>query len=219
MILIAAFRFHLLIGFLLRRCERLIAHLQLHGLQNVSSLAEPENQIIAGIHTFSAVARLRIKSGQFIGPSLRILPLPVFFKNINLRFQRRVCRSVQLILKNTAGTVILRGLRVFLEIPVRLPDLIQLQAYLDKPVQNAPSNGSSLISQKENLLLRAVLPVHLIYIGDHIQRIQTLDASPVHFIADLERLLVVLVVDGIRQLIQFLTIFFSVHRVSLILPL
>ena len=90
--------------------QRLIFHLQLHGLADIRTLTEPQNQVVTGIYAFLCLPCSRVKLCQLECPALGVFPFPILLQDSNLRVQRGILCPVQLVLKNTAGIIILRDL-------------------------------------------------------------------------------------------------------------
>ena len=104
-----------IVSSLLGRGQGCELHFQLHGLRDVLSLHEPEDQVIALLYTFFLLAVLFVQLCQFIGPSLRILMILIFAEYGDLIIKRSFLGPHQFIAEYIAGCIVWRILFKFID--------------------------------------------------------------------------------------------------------
>ncbi len=77
----------MIINLLLGRRQRLMQHFQLHGLNDIFSFSEPENQFVTLLHTAGSQPSSMIKICQFICPFFPVIPFLQFLQDVDSLFQ------------------------------------------------------------------------------------------------------------------------------------
>ena len=205
---------HLAVLFLLGSSQRLNLPLQLHGLAHILALAEPQNQVVALLHTLGKLTVLIIKLRQLVSPLLLIFPALILLQNRDLILQRRASALVNLILQHISAQIMGRNLHELLVKLHRLIVIFHPDRDLRHLVYNHTANGRAVISNIQNLI--AVLKTFRIFVGfRHFhQKAHIADLSPVDGVRNLRRRLIIFPVQLLFQLFCLYLKFIFIQRYS-----
>ena len=191
-----------LIFLLLRRCQRLIAHFQFHGLHHIFSVIEPEDQLITLIDTLLYLSGLFIKICQLQCPLLFILLGTVLLQDRDLILQRSTFSSENLIFQNQFGRILGRGMHKILIILNRLIVIFQSDAEIRETIRDHTSHRCALICHHEQIPALLIFLIFLINISNFAQSIDTAHALPVNIVSNLQCSRIVVPLYELINLIQ-----------------
>ena len=150
------------IDLLLGRGQRLVQHLQLHGLHHVFSLAEPQNQLVTFLHAPGGQPNPVIEISQLIGPFLPVVPLLQLLEDADPLLEAHVLRFIHLVLQDITPRIPGRCLYEFLIKIYRLHKISGLDAQLAEGITDCPAPGPPLIGQQKHIFRILVPPVDLV---------------------------------------------------------
>ena len=194
---------HLAVLLLLRGCQGLNPHFQLHGLYHVFALAEPQDQIVTFLHALGEHPLLIIQSSQLIGPLLLIFTALVFLQDGNLIFHRRTPALINLIFQHIASQIVGSNLRKFLVQLNRFLKVPKLYGHLRHTIDNHASDGRTVIGHIQDLIAVLISLQVLINITDTHQKPHIAYFSPVYGIRNLSRRFVFLLLKQLLHLFCF----------------
>ncbi len=171
---------HLLLGW----CQRLMEHLQLHGLYHILALAEPQNQLIAFLHTAGNQPHPVIEIGQLIGPFLPVIPLLQLLQHADALLQAHLLGLIELVLQNEAARIPGGHPHEFLVVIQGLHEVLCLDAELAERVADSPAAGPALIGQQQHVLRVLIAPIYLVYIAYGTEHHHALHPAPVDGVRD-----------------------------------
>ena len=178
----------MIVFFLLLRCQRLMEHFQFHCLNNVFSLAKPEDQFITFLYASGCQSDSMIQIGQFICPFFPIVSLLEFLQNSNSFFQTHILRLIQFILQNVPSRILGRHLYKFLIIFYCLHIFFHFNGKLAQRIADGPSAGTTFICQKQHISGILISAIDLIEVADRTQHHDTFYTTPVNRVGNFSRL-------------------------------
>ena len=137
-------------------------HLKLHRPQHISSLAEPEEHLVAFLHTFGGKPDSVIQIRKLVRPFFTVIPLFQFFKDFYALLKTHFLRLVYLILQHVPSAVLGRKLNKLLVILKSLHKLSQLDGKLTQRIDNQPSPRMPLVCKQKNIPAVLISSVNLI---------------------------------------------------------
>ena len=178
----------MIVFFLLLRCQRLMEHFQFHCLNNVFSLAKPEDQFITFLYASGCQSDSMIQIGQFICPFFPIVSLLEFLQNSNSFFQTHILRLIQFILQNVPSRILGRHLYKFLIIFYCLHIFFHFNGKLAQRIADGPSAGTTFICQKQHISGILISAIDLIEVADRTQHHDTFYTTPVNRVGNFSSL-------------------------------
>ena len=201
----------LIIELPLRRCKAFVFHLQFQRAQNILSGSEPENHVVALFHASLLIPGFRVQRSELKRPLLRIFTLTVFPQHCDLLRERCTSGLQQLIMQQILRIVISGHFHKTRVVILRVVNLPETDTDLRKLGQNRAAARRTLKRNLQNPLRVIKLPVRLVHIRDHTQRLHTLHTLPVNLIDNIKRTLIVPVPYIRRKFFKLCLIFGLIH--------
>ena len=201
----------MIIFILLNRSQRLIFHLQLHGLCHILAFAKPENQLIALTDTVFLHPGLVIERCQLIGPFLLIFMGLIFLQGLDLIVQTGSTLPIDLILQDISALIMRCSLYKF---PIKFDCFLKIMSSgsnLRHLIKKHSSHRCAVISNIKNLHTVLIPFNGLVKIRYNIKHIQILDPAPVNGIRNLDCCLIIFLFYEFFYLLRFQAIFILIQ--------
>ena len=192
---------------LLCRGEGLEFHLQLHRLDDIFALREPEDHVVALLDAALGLTVLRVAARELVGPALGIFVLFEFFEQRDLVVERRVLRAQDAVAQHVAGGISRRHRLKFGGVALRLVQIAVAKLQLRQAVEHGLACGRPPVGVLQQRKRVRVPLIRLIYLPDHAERTHAFDMLPVDLVRGGRSSLEIAVLRELVDLIQFDPVF------------
>ena len=199
---------------LLERSQRLVALLELHRLEDIFALGEPENQVITLSQALFGAAGLVVQGRQLVGPFLDVLDLLELLQSLDLLIERHALGLLDLVAQHILVRILRSEIDVLFIAVLSLVRIAELESQSPEPVDDLAAVRPAVVGKEQNLSASLIVSVILIDFTDFAKHQDILYVLPIDAVGNLHGLSVILVVHVLEHFLGFYLIFVFIQYPS-----